>query len=154
MLVFGRSNPNRKMYPIVFGLVSNEETFDFLHFFESIKSLCRFFNINFEVRFLMQDAQAACAAAAKQSFPNVIVLMCWFHLKQCVKKHLDVKKCKQFKQMIENDITQMHYTMSLENFEMVKGEALARWSLYQDLNDFGIYFNSQWLQSQWTNWKL
>ncbi|CAF0999539.1 unnamed protein product [Brachionus calyciflorus] len=41
MLVFGRSNLNRKIYPFAFGIVSNEEAYDFLHFFQSIKSLCR-----------------------------------------------------------------------------------------------------------------
>lgn len=32
MLVFGRSNPNRKIYPIVVGLVSSEEQVDIEYF--------------------------------------------------------------------------------------------------------------------------
>ena len=44
MLVFGRSNPNRKMYPIIFGIVSNEETVDFLHFLSRLK-FCAVFSI-------------------------------------------------------------------------------------------------------------
>lgn len=101
MLVFGRSNLNRKIYPIAFGIVSNEEAYDFLHFFQSIKSLCRFFNINFELNFLMQDAQSACSSAAKQVFPNVNILMCWFHLKQAVKKNLDTKNVSNLKRWLK-----------------------------------------------------
>ncbi|CAF0999559.1 unnamed protein product [Brachionus calyciflorus] len=48
----------------------------------------------------------------------------------------------------------MHYSTSLENFEILKEEVLARWSLYPDLIDFKLYFTNQWLQSQWSNWKL
>ena len=66
MLVFGRSNPSRKMYPIVIGVISSEEQVDFDHFFRSILSICRFFGINLHLRFLMQDAQAACSAAARE----------------------------------------------------------------------------------------
>ncbi|CAF0909747.1 unnamed protein product [Brachionus calyciflorus] len=64
LLVFGRSYLKRKIYPIVIGITSSEE----------------------------QDAQSACSAAAREFFPNLTVLMCWFHLKQAVKKHIVLKR--------------------------------------------------------------
>ncbi|RNA06618.1 hypothetical protein BpHYR1_045741 [Brachionus plicatilis] len=52
LLVFGRSNPNRILYPIF---------------------VCRLFNINFNLKFMMQDAQIACASAVNACFPGVKV---------------------------------------------------------------------------------
>ncbi|RNA37757.1 hypothetical protein BpHYR1_042251 [Brachionus plicatilis] len=71
LLVFGRSNPNRTLHPIVFGITSKEEKEDFINFFESIKFVCRLFNINFILKFMMQDAQIACASALNACFPGV-----------------------------------------------------------------------------------
>ncbi|CAF0903948.1 unnamed protein product [Brachionus calyciflorus] len=70
LLVFGRSNPNRTLYLIVFRITSKEEKENFVNFFDSIKFICRLFNINFSLKFLMQDAQTACASAANDCFPD------------------------------------------------------------------------------------
>ncbi|CAF0748539.1 unnamed protein product [Brachionus calyciflorus] len=93
----------------------------------------------------MQDAQSACLTAAKQAFPNGKVLMCWFHIKQCVKK-IDVKKCKPYKEMLDNHLNKMRYSAKFEQFEAVKAEALVRKSFYQDLDDLRFYFIKQWLE--------
>ena len=36
----------------------------------------------------------------------------------------------------------------------MKTQALLRWNSFPELYDFVIYFTGQWLNSQWTNWKL
>lgn len=153
MLVFGRSNPNRKMYPIVVGIISSEEQIDFEYFFSNIIGICRFFGINFSIRFLMQDAQLACSAAARTCFPGIHVLMCWFHLKKAVKNNI-TKSIESYKKTIEDDINRMHYTTSLDEFEKIKVEILMKWKSYPELENFVKYFTGQWLNSQWINWKL
>ncbi|CAF1103637.1 unnamed protein product [Brachionus calyciflorus] len=106
MLVFGRSNPSRKIYPAIVGIVSKEETY----------------------------AQAACSAAARQCFKDVIILMCWFHLKKAVKENIGDKKCQEFAKMIENDVNSMHYTANLQAFIQVKNDVLEKWSVISETN--------------------
>jgi hypothetical protein len=48
-------------------------------------------DLSYEPEFIMQDAQAAARSAAVNAFPDVKILMCYFHLKKNVKencKHL------------------------------------------------------------------
>ncbi|RNA16101.1 amiloride-sensitive sodium channel subunit gamma [Brachionus plicatilis] len=153
LLIFGRSNPNRKIFPIVAGLCSSEEQVDFEHFFNSILMISRFFGINLIVKFLMQDAQSTCSATARECFPGVTILMCWCHLKQAVKKNI-TKPIESFKPKIEQDIKRMHYSTTIEQFNIAQELILNSWNSIQQLQDFVTYFTNQWLKSQWKNWKL
>ncbi|CAF1099939.1 unnamed protein product [Brachionus calyciflorus] len=56
--------------------------------------------------------------------------------------------------MIENDVGALHYTVFLENFNSSKQEILSRWSQFNELSDFKLYFESKWLEGQWLNWPL
>lgn len=53
LLVFGRSNSNKKVYLIVLGIVSREEAIIFNVFFSAILWLCQTFNINFRLTYLI-----------------------------------------------------------------------------------------------------
>ncbi|RNA17037.1 Carbonic anhydrase 2 [Brachionus plicatilis] len=109
------------------------------------------------MRFLMQDAQAACAAAAKQCFPEITILMCWFHLKQNIKKRIPDKlgkHAKTYKDMIEKDVVSLHYSNTYERFIHLKMEIFERWSQIEEMNDFKQYFEKQWLEGHWINWPL
>ncbi|CAF1028296.1 unnamed protein product [Brachionus calyciflorus] len=154
LLLFGRSNFKKEIKPIVLGIISQEETLEFKIFFSSIHSLCQHFGINFVLRYMMQDAQASSSAAVRAVFgPDVTVLMCYFHLNQNVKKHLD-KSVKHLKDIVLGDISCLHYCTDLTQYLNKRHEIISKWETFLELKQFKTYFVSQWIESQWLNWQL
>ena len=87
VIVFGFTDLARQFYPVAFMITSHEKTSNYNHFF--IQLLKEFLNINivFQPQFMVIDACRAMANTIKQIFPACKILMCWFHLKQNIRKH-------------------------------------------------------------------
>ena len=83
------------VYLISLALISAEETQDYTYLFQAFKFLCHSFSIQCRVHFLMMDASAAEAAAARV-FDDVSITMCYFHVTQNV--HLRMVELKLSKE--------------------------------------------------------
>ena len=83
--VFGVVDIIGAFHPVAFMISSSEDEGDFMHFFDGIRDLATTINVEYKVEFLMQDACRASFNAARISFPNAVVLMCYFHVvhKKC-----------------------------------------------------------------------
>ena len=165
MAVFGRSDINRKFFPIALALISNEEAITYMAFFNALIQVCRDFRINFVVQYIMMDAANEEANAASACFPNVIILMCWFHLVKNIRepKHGGSKLFKDngIYDMIMRDINEMHYCTSAEMFVVLRDQICQHWcscpynpKIRKELIKFTDYFIKQWLQPPFCNWQL
>ena len=92
----------------------------------AIIQVCHDFRINFVVQFIMMDAANEEAKAARNSFLNCIIIMCWFHLVKNVRdpKHAGSKLFKDTKiyDMIMADINTMHFCTSQQSFNDTRTE--------------------------------
>ena len=87
LIVFGFTDLFRKFYPVAFMFVSREQQADFEHFFNSLLSVMDKFKLKLQPKFIVIDAHYPSANAIAKIFPDTVILMCWFHLKQNLRKH-------------------------------------------------------------------
>ena len=139
--VFGRSDMNRKFFPIALAILSREKADDILAFLLAITKVCKHFNINFVVRFCMIDAAPEEAKAIREmnTNPNIInmglnwccfLLMCWFHMKKNIREPRNAG-CKELKPVYDDILhacDSLHYCTSHQAFEDKKFEILSSWS--------------------------
>ncbi len=69
------------------------------------KELAAELDIEFEPQFIMQDA----CNAALNVFPNVKVLMCYYHVKAQILKHRDLIAKHKYDELMK-DMTDLHYS--------------------------------------------
>ena len=143
--------------------MSKEEVEYYIRFFEAFKILCHTFNINCSAMFMMQDACQSEAAAIEYSYPNTTTLMCYFHVTKNVKERLRGNKKKaipatdeKFHSIIMRDITCMHYSRSLDEFNIYQTKIFNEWSQHPEMKNFQDYFvNHQWVMNKRTNkWQI
>jgi hypothetical protein len=96
--VFGLSDIAGHFFPIAFGIISREQEIDFITFFQTLLALCKELNIQPVIKYLMQDACGASANGAEAIFgPNIVILMCYFHVQKNVKEYLkSIEELYQF----------------------------------------------------------
>ena len=82
--VFGVTDSHGKLHPIAFMITSFETEHDFNIFYKSMITLAALLDLDFSPEYIMQDACKASYNAARSCFPNVIILMCFFHVMQNV----------------------------------------------------------------------
>ena len=63
---------------------------DYDHFFKSLSAIMLKFQINFKPDYIVIDACYASANCISKIFPDCHILMCWFHLKQNIRRHKDL----------------------------------------------------------------
>ena len=162
MTSLGRSNINRKFYLIALCLLSKEEIEDYVRFLEAFKLLCNTFNINCCIMFMMQDACQSEAPALEVAYPNTITLMYNFHVIKNVKERLRGNKRKGISatddtlhSTIMKDISCMHYSRSIDEFEILLNIVYIEWSNIPEMKNFLDYFWNQWVNNQRTNkWQI
>jgi hypothetical protein len=91
LIVYGVTDQCGQFHPVCYMITSHETEEDFNVFYEGLIQIADEMDLSYEPEFIMQDAQAAARSAAVNAFPDVKILMCYFHLKKNVKencKHL------------------------------------------------------------------
>ena len=83
--VFGRTDMNRKFFPIDIAMLSSEKNEMIVAFFIALQNSARFFGINVNCHFIMIDTAPEEALAIRKAWPLAIILMCWFHVKKTLK---------------------------------------------------------------------
>jgi hypothetical protein len=172
LIVFGRSDVNGQFHLIACSIISSETTESYKKFYRLIFiillinffigcliyfylflsdliELCNNLHIQFTPpEFIVQDASLSEAAAAQSIFgSNIKILMCWFHLIKNIKKADSLSKVsKNLTDMVINDITRLHYCLNYE-FDHLLPLTINKWSKYEELSPFIVYFQNQWLNS-------
>lgn len=110
-----------------------------------MQELANSLDINFEPEFIVQDAWLASYNAAKEVFPTVNILMCYFHVVlNCKKNKLDIPLDLQ-KLMFKKYIQRLHMTTSSDHFKKYYKQFVR--ALYDDCPDFIKYFFNSWASS-------
>ena len=107
LIVLGFTDLSRKFFPVAFMFTSHEETRDYDYFFHEFKSLCRRLGIDFDPSHMVSDACHASFNAISRHFPSCCILMCWFHLKQNIRKHKSKIPVKRYRKTMK-EIDELH----------------------------------------------
>ena len=127
-------------------MTSHEKEEDFIAFFSAVKKLSSELELDFNPDFLMMDASDATYNAASKIFPNIMILMCYFHLMQNV-----LKNCKSmFKTEGEFESFQdAIYDLHISKSESEYTERLSAFKKkYEHINTRKAY---DYMAKQWIN---
>jgi hypothetical protein len=100
---------------------------------------------------IMGDAEKAQLNAITEEFPDAMPLMCYFHVLYNVDKKTKAFSRIQRKTVYEW-IYKMHFARDDADLSRIKEQALRSWRK-EKLYDFLIYFESTWLESDYSRWQ-
>ena len=146
VMVLGITDIAGEFHPIAYCVTSHEKEEDFIAFFSAVKKLSTELELDFNPDFLMMDASDATYNAASKIFPNIMILMCYFHLMQNV-----LKNCKSmFKTEGEFESFQdAIYDLHISKSESEYTERLSAFKKkYEHINTRKAY---DYMAKQWIN---
>ena len=146
VMVLGITDIAGEFHPIAYCVTSHEKEEDFIAFFSAVKKLSSELELDFNPDFLMMDASDATYNAASKIFPNIMILMCYFHLMQNV-----LKNCKSmFKTEGEFESFQdAIYDLHISKSESEYTERLSAFKKkYEHINTRKAY---DYMAKQWIN---
>jgi hypothetical protein len=150
VLVIGTTDRNRQFHCFGVGVCTDEKTEDFKFIFNSLKNeVARIFNTQISPSTLISDAAKSIQNSFRAVFgEDVLVIMCWAHMKKNVQKKVDSLIPKEARQEILADIDSLQLSQSTEVFEKASNLFLKKWNEHKE---FVKYFSAEWLKSN-KNW--
>jgi hypothetical protein len=109
---------NDKFHPVAFVVTSHETTEDFKNFYEALIDMCKTLKIKYKPVYIMQDACPASKEAILLFFPNVIIFMCYFHVKKNVRDHKKLMPHENFDDLMRF-LTKIHYSHNKDEFKKI-----------------------------------
>ena len=143
LIVFGKTDSRHKFYSIAFGISSHEQEEDYSYFYSGL-DICKSVNINFSPKYKMQDACLASYNAALSLFPEVKILMCYFHVRLNCRKNKTLCP-KNLYDDSKNFIYNIH--MSHNTDAMLENCRKFRDFGKENCPDFYSYVYDSWLKS-------
>ena len=107
LIVFGFSDIARQFYPVAFMITSHEKTTNYKFFFKSLIAACQRIHVVLKPAYICIDACSAMARSINWMFPDCTILMCWFHLKQNLRKHKQKIPAHLYNQTMD-DVNSLH----------------------------------------------
>ena len=105
------------------------------------------------IKYLVQDACGACANGLEACFgPNIVILMCYFHVQKNVKEYLK-SVCEKLRSEVVEDVSYMHFCRSELEFIIAKFNIYQKWEA-KGLNEFKEYFEKQWVKNKFNKWQI
>ena len=138
---------------MIFTLPSHETEIDFTTFYNGLYRQCDLMGIEFEPEFVMQDAQESSYNAVKKLFPNVQVLMCYYHVCENIRKKaypLLSNKDDVYDEL-KAAVQEMHLSSTEEEFEALKLEFNESFKRFPELLS---YMKSQWFEGKFCKWQI
>ena len=80
--------------------------------------------------------------------------MCYFNVKYNIRKCRNDSLPVSMYQEVMKDVTDLHNTLSIGEFEMLSADVLKRWRKKPDMLAFADYFENTWLNSAFNRWQL
>ena len=84
LIVYGISDQAGQFHPICLMITSHEKTKDFIIFQRGLVNLATELELEYDPDYMMHDACPASKIAILKFFPDIIILMCYFHVKKNV----------------------------------------------------------------------
>ncbi len=117
-LVFGITDIAGEFHPIAYNITSHETEIDFKNFFSALTKLAAQMGINFSPEFIMMDSSDATYNAVESVFPNSMILMCYFHMKQNILKNCQsMFKTEEEFNILNDMIYDIHISKSKAEYE-------------------------------------
>jgi hypothetical protein len=153
VLVFGITDRQGHFHPIAFHITSHEEEGDFSNFYNGLIKIAKDLDIAFEPEFIMQDAWTASYNAAIKCFPKATDLMCYYHVMDNIKKHLNMlnDKSDDLKDEVMELMRYIHMSPNEKEFNNRKKTFEEDFKLKHA--DFYNYVKKQWLDSSFNKWQ-
>lgn len=153
LIIYGVTDIRGHFHLVSFMISSHETYEDFHLFYQGMQTLAAQLKIEFNPRFLMQDACQASFNAARAVFPDAIVLMCYFHVKQNIRKNLSKSHIlsKEVYNEFETDVTNLHYSNTEEEYNERLVMLRKKYSEYSAAME---YMEKQWLSGPFSNWQI
>ena len=117
LIIFGFTDVSRQFYPVCYMFTSHETTIDYINFFKALLDAFSLIGVTFEPEYMIIDASNAMANAIKKIFPRCIILMCWFHLKQNLRKHKE--KCGLLYKQTMKDVDALHQCSCSASYKVI-----------------------------------
>jgi hypothetical protein len=122
LVVFGVTDLKGVFHPICFMITSHETEEDFYYMYHGLHIQCEIMELEWRPSFIMQDAQQSSYNAIKRLFPDVEVLMCYYHVTENIRK-----KCKQYidnredvYEELKAAVQEMHMSSNEEEYQKLK----------------------------------
>lgn len=152
VFMLGTTDWDKAYHPYGLSVCSDEKTDDFKFLFQGIKNGAQ--NIlkhELKQQTLVCDAAFAIINAFKEVFgENVVVVMCWYHAKVAMEKHLNIAK-KENREAILCDIEFLHLASTRDIFDNAARLFMRKWMSVEP--DYCKYFEDEWLTKH-RNWYL
>jgi len=132
-------------------LTSHESEEDFIVHYDGLVNLTNVMGLEYDLEYLMQDACPASRKAVLNFFPNVKILMCYFHVKKNVRENIKSTLDKAIYNKIETDLKVIHMSHNKEVFETNKAAFKKKYS--KKYNEAYSYC-SGWFEGIWSNWQI
>lgn len=151
LIVIGNTDSNRSFYPLAFALTSTESTDDYNFVFSALKSaIRRLCNKKFKPEVIVSDGAKAIVNSFYNTFPSAQQhVMCYFHVKQNVRRHKHLIKTKSNYSKITDDIDKLQASHNRETFKIASALFFKKWKNIE--KSFCDYFEKVWLKgnSHW-----
>jgi hypothetical protein len=151
LIVYGVSDQCGVFHPIAYMITSHEKEEDFEHFYKGLIECAESLDLEYDPEFIMQDAQAASRSAVLKLFPNVNILMCYFHVKKNVKENCRHLMEKNEYDKLQEDLHQIHMSTSAEEYKENKKKFKKKYETQHK----GVYdYCLTWFEGNWSNWQI
>lgn len=142
----------RKAHPVAFACITNQEQMDYQFVFQTLLSAAANQGGAVRIATFLSDGELALKNAARNVFgQSVVLLICYFHVKQNLVKHF--KKCKEVPAEVQEQIkkelsllqiapTKLHFSTALELFV----------SKYKIYHDFSLFFHKYAQNEKFALW--
>lgn len=147
VLVVGVTDLDRHLHPSGISVCTDEKTADFIFIFQSlVTGVHRVVEQSFQPTTLVADAAEAIHNGFKFVYgDDVLIIMCWAHLKRAVQKRYRGKP--NIKQILD-DLDVLQLSPCIESFH--NGLRLF-FEKYKEEEEFLMYFKEQWVEQN-CNW--
>lgn len=145
VLATGFTDLCRKFHPTVLAVCVTEQKKDFKFIFESTKKGIReIFDADYEPEYLIADAAGAIQNGAKEVWPLIEVIMCWFHMYKNVSDKVPtfLKELGKQSEFLA-DLQKLQVAKSKEIFNVAVHLFMEKWR--QESVDLVNYFETQWV---------
>jgi len=139
-----------QFHPVAFVVTSHETTEDFKIFYEALIDMCKTLKVKYKPVYIMQDACPASKEAILLFFPNVIILMCYFHVKKNVRDHKKLMPHENFDDLMRF-LTKIHYSHNKDEF---KKNINAFKKTYENVFPAMYEYCASWFEGVWSNWQI
>ncbi|CAF0857349.1 unnamed protein product [Rotaria sordida] len=146
--IIGTTDMIKQFHPYGFAVCSNEKEKDFEFIFSCICDGLRNLNLQMneqELVLIADGAEAISNAFSKVFGTDHNIVMCWFHMRKCVEKKLNLVEDKALHNEIMNDIETLQLSKNKKTFNIATRLFLKKWEKQERCIQ---YLSSEWLESK------